>query len=123
MVRGHLVDALQHDIYSTTVKSISMKILQLIAHKADLNILCGNISIAYINAYTNEKVYAIAEYKSGKEIRGKVVMIKRVLYGLRTSSERWHSYLSNTLRIFKFTPARYNNNVWIRLSEDKKTYN
>ena len=33
---GHLIDALDHDIYSTTVKSISVKLLQVIAHKANL---------------------------------------------------------------------------------------
>ena len=33
---GHIIDALHHDIYSTTVKSISVKLLQVIAHKANL---------------------------------------------------------------------------------------
>ena len=30
---GHLIDTLDHDIYSTTVKSIIVKLLQVIAHK------------------------------------------------------------------------------------------
>ena len=62
---GHLIDALDHEIYSTTVKSISVKLLQVIVHKANLEILCGDIGNAYVNAYTNEKVYAIA----GNEFR------------------------------------------------------
>ena len=33
---GHLINAFDHDIYSTTVKSISVKLLQVIAHKANL---------------------------------------------------------------------------------------
>ena len=49
----HLIDALDHDIYSTTVKSISVKLLQVIVHKANLEILCGDIGNAYVNAYTN----------------------------------------------------------------------
>ena len=57
---GHLIDALDHDIYSTTVKSISVKLLQVIAHNANLEILCGDIGNAYVNAYTNKKVYTIA---------------------------------------------------------------
>ena len=52
---GHLIDALDHDIYSTTVKSISVKLLQVIVHKANLEIMCGDIGNAYVNAYTNEK--------------------------------------------------------------------
>ena len=56
MAGGHLINALDHGIYSTTVKFISVKLLQVIAHKANLEILCGNIGNAYVNAYTNEKV-------------------------------------------------------------------
>ena len=85
---GNIVNDLHHDIYSTTVKSISKKILQVIAHKANLNILCGDIGNAYTNGYTKKKVYAIAEDEFGKEMRGKIVIIKRALYGLRKSSER-----------------------------------
>ena len=40
---GHLIDALYHDIYSTTVKSIRVKLFQVIAHKANLEIMCGDI--------------------------------------------------------------------------------
>ena len=50
---GHLIDALDHDIYSTTVNSISVKLLQVIAHKSSLDFFCGNIGNAYVNAYTN----------------------------------------------------------------------
>ena len=85
---GHIIDALDHDIYSTTVKSISVKLLQVIAHKANLKILCGDIGNAYVNDYTNEKVYAIAGDEFGKEMKGSIVIIVRDLYGLRTSSER-----------------------------------
>ena len=66
MAGGNLINALDHDIYSTTVKSISMKLLQVIAHKTNLEILCGDIGNAYFNVYTNEKVYAIAGDEFGK---------------------------------------------------------
>ena len=106
MAGGHLVNALHRSTYSTTVKSISAKILQLIAHKANLKILCGNIGNVYVNAFTNKKVYAIAGDEFGKEMRGMVIIIQQVLYVLQTSSERWHSHLLDTLRIFKCTPTR-----------------
>ena len=53
MAVGNLLDALDHDIYSTTVKFISVKLLQVIAHKDNLEIMCGDIGNAYVNAYTN----------------------------------------------------------------------
>ena len=94
---GHLIDALDHNIYSTTVKSISVKLLQVIAHKANLEMFCGDIGNAYGNAYTNKKVYAIAGDEFGKAVKGSVVIIVRDIYSLRTSSERWHAHLAETL--------------------------
>ena len=44
---GHLIDALDHNVYSFTVKSVSVKLLQMIAHSENLEILCGDISNAY----------------------------------------------------------------------------
>ena len=119
---GHLIDALDHDIYSTTVKSISVKLLQVIAHKSNLEILCGDIGNAYVNAYTNENLYAIAGDEFRKAMKGIIVIIVRALYGLRTSSERWHAHLANTLRGFNFKPTRYDNDVWIRQHEDGDCY-
>ena len=99
-----------------------MKLLQVIVHKANLGILCGDIGNAYVNAYTNEKVYAIAGDEFGKSTKGSIVIIVRALYGLRTSSECWHAHLADTLRGFNFKPTRYNNNVWIRQYEDGDCY-
>ena len=118
----HLNNALDHDIYSTTVKSISVKLLQVISQKAKLEIMCGDIGNAYVNAYTNKKVYAISGDEFGKVMKGSVVIIVRALYGLRTSFERWNAHLADTLRGFNFKPTRYNNDVWIRQSKDGNSY-
>ena len=56
-------------------------------------------------------------------MKGIIVIILRVLYGLRTSSERWHTHLVDTLRGFNFNPTRYDNDVWIRQYEDGDCYN
>ena len=108
---GNLINALDHDIYSTTVKFISVKLLQVIAHKAKLEIMCGDIVNAYVNAYTKEKVYAISGDGFGKAMKGSVVIIVQALYGLHTYSERWHAHLANTLRGFNFKPTRYDNDI------------
>ena len=74
-----------------------MKLLQVIAHKANLEILCGNIVNSYVSAYTKEKVYAITGNEFGKEMKGSIVIIVQDLYELRTSSDRWHAHLADTL--------------------------
>ena len=114
---GHLIDALDHDIYSSTVKGVSVKLLQVIAHSASLDILCGDIGNAYVNAYTNEQVYAYAGSEFGAK-EGYVIIIKKALYGLKTSGERWHAHLADTLRSIGFVPTRYDKDVWIRYNAE-----
>ena len=94
----------------------------MIAHKANLEILCGDIGNAYVNAYTNEKLYAISGGEFEKAMKGSVVIMVQALYGLRTSSERWHAHLADTLHGFNFKPTRYDNDVWIRQYEDGNCY-
>jgi hypothetical protein len=44
---GHLVDALEHDLYSSCVKPISVKLLHVIAQKHNLEQLCGDDGSRY----------------------------------------------------------------------------
>jgi hypothetical protein len=46
---GHLVDALDHNIYSSTVKGVSVTLLHVVAHKTGMTQLCGGIGNAYVN--------------------------------------------------------------------------
>jgi Reverse transcriptase (RNA-dependent DNA polymerase) len=119
---GHLVDSLDNNVYSSTVKGISVRILYVIAHKRNLKLLCGDVGNAYVNAYTNEKVYSHCGMEFGPDYFGKTITIKKALYGLRTSSERWWSHFADTLRGLNFRSARYDKDVWIRLSKDGMHY-
>lgn len=119
---GHLVEVFDTPVYSSTVKSISVQLLHVIAHKVDLKQLCGDIGNAFVNAYTNEKVFV---YRAGIEFgenAGKAIVIKKALYGLRSSAERFHSHLADTLRSFGFKQTRFDNDVWIRFNETDKMY-
>ena len=118
---GHLVDLVTAPTYSSTVKSISVQLLHLIAHKHNMKHLCGDIGNAYVNAYTNEKVYAKAGPEFGDR-EGCIVIIVKALYGLCSSSERWHSHFATTLRSFGFSPTRFDNDVWIRLDKSGNCY-
>lgn len=119
---GHLVDLIDTPVYSSTVKSISVQLLHVIAHKANLKQLCGDIGNAFPNAYTNEKVYVAKAGKEFGELEGKAIIIKRALYGLRSSAERFHSHLADTFRTFGFKQTRFDNDVWIRLDEKSNMY-
>ena len=56
MAGGHLVNIMNIQVFSSTVKSISIQLLHVISHKDNLKQLCGDIGNAFQNAYTNEKV-------------------------------------------------------------------
>jgi hypothetical protein len=74
-----------------------------------------------VNAFTNELVYAITAPKF-REHEGKTVIIRKALYGLCTSAERWHSHFADTLWSLGFKQTRFDNDVWIRLNIDKDVY-
>ena len=114
---GHLVDSLDNNVYSSTVKGISVRVLHVIAHRMKLKLLCGDVGNAYVNAYTNELVYSKCGKEFGPDLEGKTVIVKKALYGLRTSSERWWSHFADTLRGLKFTNTRYDKDVWLRKSK------
>jgi hypothetical protein len=77
----------ENNIYSSTVKGISVRMLHVIAHQQKLEILCGDIGNAYVNAYTNELIRSKAGPEFG-ELEDSIIIIRKALYGLRTSSER-----------------------------------
>eukprot|EP00957_Ditylum_brightwellii_P096485 7348884-Ditylum_brightwellii.AAC.2 len=108
---GHLIALLDHDVYSSTVKGISVCLIHILAHSAGLEVLCGDIGNAYDNAYTTEKVYAKAGAELSSELHGKIVILCKALYGLDTSCACFHDHLSDTLRFMDFTPTRFDQNV------------
>eukprot|EP00957_Ditylum_brightwellii_P071370 5425599-Ditylum_brightwellii.AAC.1 len=116
---GHLIDLLDHDVYSSTVKGISVCLLHVIAHSENMKVLCGDIGNAYVNTYTTEKVYAVASPEFGSGLEGRFVILCKDLYGLATSCTCFHDHLADALRSMNFVPTRFDHNVWIRKLKDK----
>ncbi|MGH7954890.1 MAG: hypothetical protein ACREOZ_02900, partial [Gloeomargaritales cyanobacterium] len=66
VVEGHVVDAGDLPTYASTVKGISVRLLFLIAAINDLHFLSAEIVNAFVNAYTNEKIYTRAGAEFGE---------------------------------------------------------
>eukprot|EP00957_Ditylum_brightwellii_P121016 9229095-Ditylum_brightwellii.AAC.2 len=109
-------------VYSSTVKSISVQLLHVISHKASLEQLCGDIGNAFPNTFTNEKVFVGMTGPEFGKYEGMCIIIRKALYGLCSSSERFRSHLADTLRSFGFKQTRFDNNVWICLDKSGKMY-
>jgi len=80
-----------------------------------------DIGNAYLEAYTNEKVYVIAGPEFG-ELEGHIFVIRKALYGLKTSSIRWHERYSQVLRSMKFVPSHAEPDIWMRDKGDHYEY-
>jgi Reverse transcriptase (RNA-dependent DNA polymerase) len=89
---GHLTDPSTERTYSGVALLRTMRIALVAAELNSIDIMVGDLSSAYLETYTQEKVC----FKAGPEfspLQGHLLRIERALYGLRTSSDRWHDRL------------------------------
>jgi hypothetical protein len=75
--------------------------------------MMADIGNAYLNASTEEKVYAIAGPEFGED-EGKLAIIVRALYGLKSSGAAWRSHFAATLRDIGFIPSYADPDMWYR---------
>jgi hypothetical protein len=110
---GHLTDPNIDGTYSGVVSLRTMRIALVAAELNCLNIMVGDVSSAYLEAFTQEKVC----FKAGPEfgpLQGHLLIIERALYGLRTSGARWHDRLSDVLRDMGYFQCKADPDLWIK---------
>ena len=115
---GSHVDPRGLSTRATVVKSISVRLLDLIADELGLQVLCGDIGNAFIQAMTKEKIYTRVGPEFGSSAFSMAIST-RTLYGLTTSAERFRTLLADFLRSLGFSPSRYDRDVWMRLTDAK----
>jgi Reverse transcriptase (RNA-dependent DNA polymerase) len=77
----------------------------------------ADVSSAYLEADTKEKVYIIAGDEFGK-LSGNTLIIEKALYGLRTSGLRWHEKFTDILRDIGFVNCIAEPDIWMRKQQD-----
>jgi hypothetical protein len=83
-----------------------------IASLNQLEILACDIQNAYLTAECREKIYVMAGPEFGSE-QGKVMIMRKALYGLRTSGVAFRAHLAETLYDLSYAPTRADPDVWI----------
>jgi hypothetical protein len=73
---------------------------------------CG-IGNAFLYGKTKEKVYVIAGPEFGAKLHGKYLIIDKSLYGLKTSTARFHEHLSESLLRLGFKKTKHDPNLWM----------
>ena len=114
---GHMTDAPPTITYASVVSRESVRIAFLIAALNDLDIEAADIGNAYLNAPPKEKVYIKCGAEFG-EFEGRLAIIVRALYGLKSSASSWRSFLARVLdEDLNFTMCRADNDVWFKPSK------
>jgi Reverse transcriptase (RNA-dependent DNA polymerase) len=91
---------------------------------AELNKLetwATDIGNAYLEAETAEKIYIEAGPEFGERY-GHFLIIRKALYGLRSSGARWHDKFSDCLRELGFQPCKAEPDIWMRRNGNMYEY-
>ena len=109
--------------YASVVSRDSVRIALMIAALNDLDILAADIQNAYLTAQCKEKIYTIAGPEFGSD-EGKIFIIVRALYGLKSSGAAFRSLLAETLHDMGYVPSYADGDVWMRpgIKKNKQTY-
>ena len=122
VILGNRVDLLNLPTRATVVKGFSVRLLDIIAHRDNLKILCGDIGNAFVMAHTKEKVFTVCGKEFGPDRVNAKAVIDKALYGLCTSAERFHTLLADFLCTLEFNPSVYDRDVWLRDRGDGTGY-
>ena len=118
---GHLVDPRGISTRSTIVKGVSVHLLDVIAHRDNLKVLCVDVGNAFITAPCLEKVYSRAGPEFGDR-HDSVMVLMKALYGLQSSSRAFHGHFADFLRSMGFCSVRYDCDIWMWMREDGTGY-
>ena len=118
---GHLTDTPIDSVYSSVVSLRAIRLLTFIAELNDMEVWCTDIGNAYLESFTQEKVYIIAGPEFGDR-QGHVLIIRKAIYGLRSSGLRWSERCAEALRDMGFFPCKMEPDVWMKDCGDHYEY-
>ena len=110
---GHVTDPPSSITYSSVVSRDSVRIALTIAALNGLDILACDIQNAYLCADCREKIYTIAGAEFGSDA-GKTMIVRKALYGLKSSGAAFRSMLADTIWGLNYRPTKADPDVWIR---------
>ena len=85
----------------------------MIAALNGLDIMSCNLENAYLNATNREKIWSEGGIECGED-KGKVLVVVRALYGLKSAGSAWRAALAEALVQLGFKLTREDPDVWIQ---------
>ena len=110
---GHTTETPATLTYSSVVSGDSVRIALTMAALNGLTVMACDIQNAYLTADCREKIWTRAGPEFGSEA-GAIMLIRKALYGLRSSGAAFRAHLGETLYDIGFFPTRADPDVWHR---------
>ena len=111
---GHKTGVPTSITYSSVVSRDSVRICLLAAALNGLDVLACDIKGAYLTAPAREKVVTTAGEEFGPELKGKLLLITRALYGLKSAGAAFRAHLAEHLYSMSYVPSYADPDVWMR---------
>ena len=105
MADGHLTPEPIENICSGVVSLRNLKWVIFLGKLYNLDIRGADIGNAYLEAFTDEKLYIVA-CPEFQELEGYILIFLKALYGLTSSGQRWVEVIHGILRDMKVLPSK-----------------
>ena len=110
---GHTTESPASLTYSSVVSRDTIRIALTIAALNNLQVMSCDIQNAYLMATCHEKMWTYAGPEFGSE-KGSIMLIHKVLYGLKSSGAAFRAQLANTLHDNGFISSKSDPDMWLR---------
>ena len=111
---GHLTKDPVESNYAGVVSQESVRIALTYAALNDLDVCCGDIKSAYLQAPSLEKHYIICGKEFPLEMQGRVAIIRRALYGGKSAGADYWKHMRTCMSHLGFCACTADPEVWMR---------
>ncbi|KAL7580434.1 hypothetical protein ACA910_004455 [Epithemia clementina (nom. ined.)] len=93
----------------------------MLAKLNDLELWGADIGNAYLEAFTDEKLYIIAGPEF-EELEGHILVFHTALYGLKSTGLRWSDKLHDIMKALGFLPSKVDPYIWYQENKNGTKY-
>ena len=121
---GHKTADPEYSTFAGVVSRESVRIALTYAALNSIEVMAADIKNAYLQAPSSEKHYIVCGPEFGLENVGKYGLIRRALYGGKSSGADFWKHLRSCMKHLRFQSCKADPDVWMResLPSDGETY-
>ena len=118
---GHLTPEPIENIHSGVVSLRNLRLVIFLAKLNHLDLWGADIGNAYLEAFTDEKLYIVAGPEF-QELEGYLLIFLNALYGLKSSGKRSAEVIYGIFRDMKILPSKADACIWLRKAPNLRCY-